>query len=321
MAKKRAETAGASKKASSPKAKKPALKDPKGGLTAAGRAAFKEKEGANLKPGVTKALKDMTPEEMKRKGSFLRRHYANLRGPLVDDDGKPTRLALQAHAWGEPVPKTPEAAAKLAEKGSNLLERYKKAQEKDKDKEGSAKPARPGKPAKAAKDGSAKSAAPKGRKPSARAPRSKPKAKAKPSGSSDASDGPYTDPGLRDRLKAEIMDGDKGGKPGQWSARKSQLLASEYKKAGGGYTKGRRKKTEAQSHLDRWTDEAWTTSDGEPAIRDGETARYLPEKAWNDLTPAEKEATDREKKAGSKEGKQFVANTRAAKKARKSASS
>ena len=99
-------------------------KDPKGGLTAAGRAAFKKSEGANLKPGVKKSLKDMTPEEMKRKGSFLRRHFVTLRGPLVDEHGKPTRLALQAHAWGEPVPKTEAAAKKLADKGAKLLERY-----------------------------------------------------------------------------------------------------------------------------------------------------------------------------------------------------
>jgi hypothetical protein len=108
-------------------AKKPALKDPKGGLTAAGRAAYKESEGANLKPGAKKALKDMSPEEMKRKGSFLRRHYANLRGPLVGEDGKPTRLALQSHAWGERVPRTEDDAAKLAEKGTRLLDRYKKS--------------------------------------------------------------------------------------------------------------------------------------------------------------------------------------------------
>ena len=36
----------------------------------------------------------------------------------------------------------------------------------------------------------------------------------------------YTDPALRERLKAEITAGDKGGRPGQWSARKAQLLAS-----------------------------------------------------------------------------------------------
>lgn len=121
------------------KAKAP-TKDPKGGLTAAGRVAFKKSEGANLRPGVKKSLKDMTPEDMKRKGSFLRRHFATLRGPLVDEDGKPTRLALQAHAWGEPVPKTPEAAKKLADKGEKLLERYRKARDKaKKDAKSSAK--------------------------------------------------------------------------------------------------------------------------------------------------------------------------------------
>jgi hypothetical protein len=47
-------------------------KDPKGGLTAAGREFYKETEGANLKPGV-KGKAD-TPEKMRRKGSFLTRH-------------------------------------------------------------------------------------------------------------------------------------------------------------------------------------------------------------------------------------------------------
>ena len=116
------------RKKAKPKSKP--LKDPEGGLTAAGRAAYREKEGANLKPGVKKPIGRMTPEEMKRKGSFLRRHFATLRGPLVDDDGQPTRLALQAHAWGEPVPRTEAAATRLAEKGTRLLERYKKAKAK-----------------------------------------------------------------------------------------------------------------------------------------------------------------------------------------------
>lgn len=107
------------------KERKQPLKDPKGGLTAAGRKAFKAKEGANLKPGV-KGPAD-TPEKMRRKGSFLRRHFATLCGPLVGDDGKPTRLALQAAAWGEPVPRTAAAARRLADKGTRLLERYKKS--------------------------------------------------------------------------------------------------------------------------------------------------------------------------------------------------
>jgi Domain of unknown function (DUF6321) len=104
--------------------KKRPLKGPRGGLTAAGRAWFKEKEGANLKPGVTKSEREMTPDEMRRKGSFLRRHFANPRGPMKDEEGEPTRLALSAHAWGEPVPKTMADAKKLAAKGARLLEKY-----------------------------------------------------------------------------------------------------------------------------------------------------------------------------------------------------
>ena len=100
-------------------------KDPKGGLTAKGRAFFKAKEGSNLRPGVTGSAD--TPEKMLRKGSFLRRHYANPRGPVVDGDGKPTRQALQAAAWGEPVPKSKGDEKKLATKGSQLLDRYHQA--------------------------------------------------------------------------------------------------------------------------------------------------------------------------------------------------
>jgi hypothetical protein len=47
--------------------------------------------------------------------------------------------------------------------------------------------------------------------------------------------GNYTKPSLRKRLFEKIKAGSKGGDPGEWSARKAQLLANEYKKAGGGY--------------------------------------------------------------------------------------
>ena len=45
----------------------------------------------------------------------------------------------------------------------------------------------------------------------------------------------YTKPSMRKRLFEKIKSGTKGGKSGQWSARKAQLLAKEYKAAGGGY--------------------------------------------------------------------------------------
>ena len=47
--------------------------------------------------------------------------------------------------------------------------------------------------------------------------------------------GNYTKPSMRKRLFEKIKAGTKGGKAGQWSARKAQLLAKEYKAAGGGY--------------------------------------------------------------------------------------
>jgi hypothetical protein len=108
------------------RAKRPAsqLKDPKGGLTAAGRAYFKKTQGARLKPGVMKKLSEMTPEDMRRKGSWAVRFYGRSgRLPPLIKDGKPTRFALTAAAWGEPVPKTVAAARKIAAKGHRLLQK------------------------------------------------------------------------------------------------------------------------------------------------------------------------------------------------------
>jgi hypothetical protein len=68
----------------------------------------------------------------------------------------------------------------------------------------------------------------------------------------------YSKPELRERIKDRIMEGDRGAKKGQWSARKSQLLAQEYEKAGGGYKGGKGK---AQKNLSKWTKEKWGTKD------------------------------------------------------------
>ena len=139
---------------------------------------------------------------------------------------------------------------------------------------------------------------------------------AKKSQTAAQTDDQYTKPDLREQIKAEILAGDKGGKPGQWSARKAQLVAHEYEARGGGY---KHERTEAQEHLHEWTAEHWQTSDGKPAERDGKTTRYLPEAAWKQLSPEEKKATNAKKVRGSKAGKQFVANTRAAADARHAA--
>ena len=164
-------------------------------------------------------------------------------------------------------------------------------------------------------------------------------------------DDKYTKPELRKRIKREVQAGDKGGAPGQWSARKAQLVATTYKKRGGGYVdakdapgqgaggeggntgKARKRpakgsasaqakphKDAAQRSLDAWTQEAWTTADGSKARDGGKTKRYLPKKAWDELSAEEKAQTNAKKEAGSRRGAQFVANTDRAKAARKRAS-
>jgi hypothetical protein len=55
------------------------------------------------------------------------------------------------------------------------------------------------------------------------------------------------------------------------------------------------------------------------AIKKGYTKRYLPEKAWASLSKEERQETDQKKRAGSREGKQFVPNTEKAKKAGRAA--
>ena len=70
--------------------------------------------------------------------------------------------------------------------------------------------------------------------------------------------GKYTKPGMRERIKDRIMAGSKGGKPGQWSGRKAQLLAQEYEKSGGDYRGGKGK---SQKSLEKWGKEKWMTKD------------------------------------------------------------
>ncbi|KAM0705748.1 hypothetical protein Q7P35_007108 [Cladosporium inversicolor] len=131
----------------------------------------------------------------------------------------------------------------------------------------------------------------------------------------------YTDPKLRDEVKEEIHNGDKGGAPGQWSARKAQMMAAEYKKRGGGYNTDKSEQDESQKHLSEWTEEEWQTKEGSGSAKkdDGTEKRYLPKKAWEQMSEKEKEETDEKKLEGSKEGKQHVGNTKKAKESRKKA--
>ena len=114
----------------------------------------------------------------------------------------------------------------------------------------------------------------------------------------------YTKPSLRESIKNKIMESSKGGNPGQWSARKAQLVALEYKKAGGGYTGA---KKSPQKSLEKWTKEKWTTKSGKPSTQGKEATgeRYLPKKAIQSLTSSEYSKTTKLKREAISKGKQF----------------
>lgn len=101
------------------------------------------------------------------------------------------------------------------------------------------------------------------------------------------------------RIVAAVKAGAKGGRAGQWSARKAQIATARYKRSGGGY-KGAKKKSNS---LSKWSKQKWRTSDGKPSKG---KKRYLPDAAWKSLSAAEKRATNRAKAKGNKKGKQFV---------------
>lgn len=137
----------------------------------------------------------------------------------------------------------------------------------------------------------------------------------------------YTKPKLRETIKKRIMAGDKGGKPGEWSARKSQMLIRAYEDEGGGYkTKGRTKK---QRDLKQWSKEDWSTHDEKPSIvgqSHQEVDVYLPDAAIRFMKREDqKNGTNlfgkmtRQKRKATKEGKQFADYSDDVKDARKRA--
>jgi len=113
-----------------------------------------------------------------------------------------------------------------------------------------------------------------------------------------------TDPALWETVKDEITAGAKGGKKGQWSARKAQMAVAEYKKRGGDY-KGER---DEDNSLHQWSEEEWGTKSGKDSGKTGE--RYLPKAAREALTDDEYKRTTAKKRADTKKGKQFSAQPR-----------
>lgn len=107
-----------------------------------------------------------------------------------------------------------------------------------------------------------------------------------------------TDPKLWDKVKKDVTRSSKGGKPGQWSARKAQMAVQEYKEEGGGYEG----KKSSDNHLKQWTDEEWDTKSGKKSGETGE--RYLPKKAREELSDDEYKRSTAKKRADSAKGKQ-----------------
>ncbi|MCO6418185.1 DUF3140 domain-containing protein, partial [Siccirubricoccus sp. KC 17139] len=108
-----------------------------------------------------------------------------------------------------------------------------------------------------------------------------------------------SDPALWDAVKAEITQGAKGGKPGQWSARKAQLATAEYQRRGGAYLGPK----DGDNHLAQWKREEWGTRSGRPSRETGE--RYLPRAAREALSDGDHARSSTAKRRDSAAGRQF----------------
>jgi len=103
------------------------------------------------------------------------------------------------------------------------------------------------------------------------------------------------------RIVSSVKSGSSGGRPGQWSARKAQIATKRYKKAGGGY-KGAKS---SSNSLSKWSKQKWDyVSKGDKKKPRKKRGRYLPESVRKSLSPSQKAATNKKKRAASKAGKQ-----------------
>jgi hypothetical protein len=109
-----------------------------------------------------------------------------------------------------------------------------------------------------------------------------------------------TDEALWRRIVRDVTADDKGGRVGQWSARKAQIAVARYKAEGGGYIGPK----STDNALSKWSREHWQTKSGKPSLETGE--RYLPKAAIDALTDEEYKETSRVKRKGMREGRQFV---------------
>lgn len=109
---------------------------------------------------------------------------------------------------------------------------------------------------------------------------------------------------LWEKVKRELIGSDKGGRSGEWSARKAQFGVQEYKRAGGRYEGPK----DPDNSLRQWQAEDWGTKSGRKSLDSGE--RYLPRRAREALSDQDYRRTTAKKRADTAKGRQFSSQPR-----------
>ena len=110
-------------------------------------------------------------------------------------------------------------------------------------------------------------------------------------------------PQLWKRVVSEVKSSGKGGRPGQWSARKAQLAVARYKARGGTYCE---KKSSGNS-LHKWTKQKWGTKSGKNSTQGPKATgeRYLPKSKRDHMSKEAYKKTSDKKRRDTKKGKQY----------------
>ena len=111
-----------------------------------------------------------------------------------------------------------------------------------------------------------------------------------------------TKPTMWKNIVSAVKAGSKGGRPGQWSARKAQIATQRYKSSGGGY-----RGSAGGNSLKKWTKQDWGTKSGKNSVQGSNATgeRYLPKKTRDHMSDKKYKATSDKKRRDSKKGKQF----------------
>lgn len=120
-----------------------------------------------------------------------------------------------------------------------------------------------------------------------------------------------TNPVLWKSVVQSVKKSNKGGKPGQWSARKAQLAVKIYKSRGGRYSS---KKSKSNS-LHKWTKEKWRTKSGKSSIMGPNPTgeRYLPSKVIKQISSKEYNYSTKLKRLAIRKGKQYSSQPKSVK--------